>query len=266
MDLYEQKYKEALAKCKEQYQKCIEADNPIQAQRYVDIFPELTESEDERIRRALIEHVKGIYKGCCTEEACKERDMFIAWLEEQAQKPSEDEDREYACQSSEHYTRRELMIYNLGIGDGKRRIDDAIKETEQNSAWSEEDDSMYNRIVSFIPQHLTAESYTACINWLKSLKDRMQPQPKQEWSEEDENMRGDLLGYLNGFSVSETAKHQMFDWLKSLRPQNRWKPSDEQMKALKHAFNDCSIAFADMKILATLYEQLKALHRYEQDT
>ena len=53
-----------------------------------------------------------------------------------------------------------------------------LREIEQEPAWSEEDDRMYNRIVSFIPLHLTAESYTACINWFKSIKDRVQPQSR----------------------------------------------------------------------------------------
>lgn len=48
------------------------------------VFPELAESDDERIRKGLIELVQGIYMGCCTEEACKERDMFLAWLEKQS--------------------------------------------------------------------------------------------------------------------------------------------------------------------------------------
>jgi hypothetical protein len=66
-----------------------------------------------------------------------------------------------------------------------------ISRQQPKQEWSEEDDRMYNRIVSFIPQHLTAESYTACINWLKSL-----------------------------------------------RPQNRWKPSDEQIKVCKEVYAD----------------------------
>ena len=49
------------------------------------LFPELSESEDEKIRKALIEHVKGIYKDSCTEEISKERDMFLTWLEKQGE-------------------------------------------------------------------------------------------------------------------------------------------------------------------------------------
>lgn len=31
---------------------------------------------------------------------------------------------------------------------------------------------------------------------------------------------------------------KMIDWLKSLRPQNRWKPSDEQIIALRWVLNN----------------------------
>ena len=68
-----------------------------------------------------------------------------------------------------------------------------------------------------------------------------------------------------GFIVIMKDEHE-FTMLKVLEKTKQWKPSEEQIVALKHASNDCSIAFADMKILATLYEQLKALHHYEQDT
>ena len=55
-----------------------------QKNKLEEIFSELSESEDERIRKALIEHIKGIYKDSCTEEISKERDMFLAWLEKQS--------------------------------------------------------------------------------------------------------------------------------------------------------------------------------------
>jgi len=55
----------------------------ISKEELEDIFPELKESEDEKVRKALIKFVQGIYMGCCTEGAGKERDMFLAWLEKQ---------------------------------------------------------------------------------------------------------------------------------------------------------------------------------------
>jgi hypothetical protein len=97
-------------------------------------------------------------------------------------------------------------------------------------------------------------------------------QKPAEWSEEDKSAINVLKNIIKKSEIidsiiyTNSLKEELYNWLKSLRPQNRWKPSEEQIVALKHASNDCSIAFADMKILATLYEQLKALHHYEQDT
>ena len=157
-----------------------------------------------------------------------------------------------------------------------------LKESED--AWSEEDEAIYygvieteqymldvvNGIKKFNVGNISIkEECTRELNWLKSLKNKVQPQSKQEWSEEDkEKMRSIFLG-IEAYCPSiiyGNDKEEVLSWLKSLKDRYTWKPSDEQIVALKHASNDCSIAFADMKILATLYEQLKALHRYEQDT
>jgi hypothetical protein len=79
--------------------------------------------------------------------------------------------------------------------------------------------------------------------WLKSLKDRVQS--KQEWSEEDEEILASIEQLMsdteseNGWNcvyLSDNDKEVHYstirNWLKSLRPQNTWKPSEEQMKAL----------------------------------
>jgi len=103
--------------------------------------------------------------------------------------------------------------------------------------------------------------------WDAERKELKKVEQKPAWSEEDEVKINRIVGCLENLNVADNdILLKDVDWLKSLRPQNRWKPSDEQMVALKHAFNDGSIDFDDMKILGTLYEQLKALHRYEQDT
>lgn len=71
--------------------------------------------------------------------------------------------------------------------------------------------------------------------WLKSLKERVQP--KQEWSEEDEKRMNHIIQFLEdkdrwkdserAFPIEEDIR-----WLKDLKPQNMWQPSDEQMDAL----------------------------------
>ena len=64
------------------------------------------------------------------------------------------------------------------------------------------------------------------IDWLKK---NVCPQPKQEWSEEDDWKRKELIQYLEEKGDYRTV---WMTWLKSLRPQSHWKPSEEQMRAL----------------------------------
>lgn len=81
---YKEKYEQALERCKEEFNfNNLAYSHEEIKQKLQRVFPELKESEDERIRKELIECVKGIYKGCCTEETRKERNMYLAWLEKQ---------------------------------------------------------------------------------------------------------------------------------------------------------------------------------------
>ena len=58
------------------------------------------------------------------------------------------------------------------------------------------------------------------------------------WSEDDEYYRNIILYILNNECVGATDKENAINWFKSLRPQNRWKPSDEQIKALKEVCDE----------------------------
>ena len=78
------------------------------------------------------------------------------------------------------------------------------------------------------------------------------------WSEKDEKIRNALIEYLGGSDALSVDLALAISWLKSLRPQSHWKPSEEQMRVLALSFggiyND-----EDIKILRTLFEDLKAL-------
>ena len=106
-----------------------------------------------------------------------------------------------------------------------------------------------------------------CINWLKSIRNRVQPQQKQEWSEEDERILKEIItdvkfeGYNNDMQANSYKK---INWLKFIKnrvqPQNTWKPSDEQLKALDHYVYDFIDSTGDYaNILKELLQQLKAL-------
>ena len=61
--------------------------------------------------------------------------------------------------------------------------------TEQKPTWSEEDEHWRQKVIDFMnhPDFIKTIPTLAkdTINWLKSLKDRVHPQSKQDWSKED---------------------------------------------------------------------------------
>jgi len=159
-------------------------------------------------------------------------------------------------------------------------IQELIDTIQKPAEWSEEDIIHLNNCISYMSRLNASE-----MDWLKSLKDKVQPQPKQEWrqentgdltdfenammhiggsffgenagldpndtnaikeqanillglvpkqewSKEDEEHIESILKRLDGmckkgatFTRTRFAVNQDMDWLKSLRPQNTWKPS-----------------------------------------
>ena len=92
-------------------------------------------------------------------------------------------------------------------------------------------------------------------------------QKPTEWSEEDLQMLQDVISGLEAtkqltYAHEPQGKAQMQEriyWLKSLRPQNRWKPSEEQMLAINTAINIVGKGTINGKYLVELLEQLKKL-------
>lgn len=97
------------------------------------------------------------------------------------------------------------------------------------------------------------------IDWFKKQKE----QKPVEWNEEDEDILNSLIRlYDKEYSKDKwpwsSGRHTFGDvvrFLKSLRPQPHWKPSEEQMKALQNAValtgwgNDLESLYNDLKKL-----------------
>ena len=92
-----------------------------------------------------------------------------------------------------------------------------------------------------------------CVSLLELARKQIQGEQKQEWSEEDERLRksciahiedelerirNDKYGHSEIISDLKESCRERINWLKSLRPQNTWKPSDEQIKACKEVYAD----------------------------
>ena len=139
--------------------------------------------------------------------------------------------------------------YRDAIGDNDATIEEIKKHSayllsliHQKPDWSEEDDNKINSI-KYLLHKLDNYNFD---NWLKSLKDRVQP--KQEWSEEDEVGLGDAMWAIeqaktiakdeNGMGNLWYAEH----WLKSLKDrihvQNLTVTDEELSQAKKDAYND----------------------------
>lgn len=110
-----------------------------------------------------------------------------------------------------------------------------LQKNEQISTWSEEDDAKMKSILF----HIEDVENKDVIDWVKSLKDRVQPHPKQEWSEEDEKTLNEMFSVAGRASLRKnTLFGKSYDyikwqkWLKSIKDRYAWKPSYEQLEAL----------------------------------
>ena len=217
-------YSKAVEKAKQEYSITTSEDRK---QWLEELFPELRESEDERIRKEILNYIDKA-------TGCK---RWVAWLEKQGEQKSFDYE-------------------NANI-------------PQKDSTWGEEDKHWLQKVIDFMnhPDLIKATPTLAkdTINWLKSLKDRVQPQSKQEWSEEDESNFQGIIDVIKENKHHTTdyehmTYYKLLSWFKSLKNRYVWKPSDEQMKALdwalslaKNCGDECAFD------LRTLQEQLKKI-------
>ena len=108
--------------------------------------------------------------------------------------------------------------------------------------------------------------YAECLTWLRKQgkKQEVEGNPSAQnkpWSEEDETGLTNTIIMLKEGASQHCNKKDItnaVDWLKSLRPQNTWFPSDEQLEALDSATENC--AYSEYQdCLRKLLKQLKKL-------
>ena len=133
------------------------------------LFPELKESEDERIRKELIEFVK--HRGGFKQE-------YIAWLEKQAEQKSiwneEDEHRikllEALCEDKLFESVPNSTMY----GEMRKTIDWLnFLRPQSKQEWNEEDERTIKEIDEIIYECPYCESKEKISNWLNSLKQKI---------------------------------------------------------------------------------------------
>ena len=209
---YEEKYKEALERARVWRD---ESGMPKNKKGILDdIFPELAESEDEKIRKDIIHLViKSQEQGGYALHKDEAKEM-LAWLEKQKQ----DEPVDY----NNANIQQEDWAENTGYTD-----EEIIRAIEGTSVLDMIDDK------------------------------------HAEWSEEEEEMLSLIFTCIDDYYrrglITKKQETAIKDWLKSLKPQNRWKPSDRQMQALEYHLHSTYNNSWQWEETKKLYNDLKKL-------
>lgn len=288
---YEKAYKEALERA--QRILCNLPEGSTTIRDIESIFPELAESEDERIRKVIRQLLLGMREEIfTTQDEIVTKVKVLAYLEKQKRKNAS---------IVEILTRAGLKPYKDGnkwcilagdnIQEGICGFGDTVEEAlyqflidvlnEQKkmrpAGWSEEDDKYRNGIIRNL-EYLINMTSVGCvtrelrqrIEWLKSLR----PQPKQpNLSDKEIVCLKRTLDYLRkehnrygGSDTDFTNEIAVLEWLIThpvlvYSSQPRWKPSEEQMEALDKAIPVCMGVAGREEVapLESLYNQLKKL-------
>ena len=263
---------------------------------YADIFPELRESEDERIRKKLI----GIFtnKSLCDVYNLKSEDV-LAYLEKRKEQKSTTiperirpkfsvgdtvcrkgyvdhtvieiylcKDPVYICKNDEglesHISFSEQDKWEKKEQKPAEHLsvrDDFDLEGNlktKSAGWSDEDEGMLGSIIRLGALD-NAQSY-----WLKRICSILRQQKPVEWSDGDENRFNYLLHLINESGENEATKKGLTDFInriRSLGPQ-QWKPTDEQYYALRDAIIKLDADDSDARFP---WEGLPVLHSLAND-
>lgn len=222
------------------------------------IFPELKESEDEKIRKDIIR----VFTGEIPYTSKEENEKYITWLEKQGAS----------------YTKEEVDdAYLKGINDAKNEIE---KQHEANY-------QIRKDIATFIFNYRGDIKDRA--KWMDYLGIKISFVEKQEsvnknkvvkgsipdvatfsgqnlaWSEEDEKNLTRAIWYVENPALNVVKDTMLSEWLKSLKervhPQPHWKPSEEQIQCLHDAIEHYHTNGYPASKLNELYEQMSKIYK-----
>lgn len=226
---YEERYKQAIEAAKRELHCCgsLDCDAARQIFRF---FPELRESEDEKISKEITSFLENVG----VEEIKKiPRDIseWFTWLKKQGN--HNEQNFWEMCNHCEYFDGYDLCLHKMNFG----AVTDELKENCRNNKlfiekqdeqkpWSEEDEKMLEDTISCLSAYQSPDiskglCYQEQIDWLKSLKP--QPRPKREWSEEDEEMFDAIIADIkftqkaHNYDVDQVVYEEEIDWLKSIK-------------------------------------------------
>ena len=234
-----------------------------------EIFPELKENEDERVRNKLIEFFKGYSPD---EEWWRNitQEDILAWLEKHSEQKTVDEIAKEVCKNKESAT---AFLKSADIINEKGELAEQCRQDEQKPTDKkgmnlvEEEMTPFQKEVFCIIDTTIEEE-----QGLKQVCDKLfalasnEIKQKSPWSEEDEKTFSLVLKNL--YMLLDNAKGCSPDWvfyltnaiqfIKSLKDRYTWKPCDEQMETLEYYMHTL-VCNSYKETLFSLYQDLKKL-------
>lgn len=244
---YEERYNKALERAKKELKTCGSLDCDA-AKQLFRVFPELKESEDQKIREAAKhglqqlgwEHVNGI----------KIKDI-LAWLEKQecwTLEDAKDGDVLVSFYGKPFIYNGRFIASSVGAYCGLNIFDNFVKEEiTKASNWTRKDG--VKPATKEQRDTLFAKMKEVGYEWDAENKELKKIEQESAWSEEDEYQINTILHGLDlkreiykkqGNEVEERRYNAQYNWLKSLKDRvgcevnctttKEWKPSDEEQK------------------------------------
>ena len=250
-----QAYDEALERARKILDKILNNELPGFPDQIRGIFPELKESEDERIIQAIYEAIKDAHINTLKEygSSCKEA---LDWLKEQFEKQKEQKPAvEQLDGTFNSYDMAKTFVEGqYYVMEHPERFG-LCKPAE----WSENESNLLDSIIEdYEKANRSFCEYDGKIGLLKAIRSGEYNLPKQEWSEEDDNAINAAATIVEGKGLKDIANR-----LKSIRNRpkasNTWRPSKEQMDALAWYSGNSGVPPTGDKAIKSLYEDLKKL-------
>ena len=237
-----QAYDKVLEKSKEFYILCKKCGAKDTVDFLEDSFPELKESEDEKVRKAIIAIISNYVDNSNTFKP-----KMLDWLEKQGKIVDYYEDRLDECACKYFNKGYKHALEKQGeqkptCGDDKKLTDvnhEYFSELLENNDSKDINDYAYQ--VAYCMSHDWIEETATWDDVQKACKlgaEWNEKRHKSAWSKDDEEHVNSLLKRLEGlcrkeFSTTRFAINEDEDWLKSLKnrvpPKQEWNKEDDGM-------------------------------------